>query len=135
MINFYNILAARMKRNFFFELAGENFRSKDSELLKRIAETTDEELLFGVENDRGEGFILTRSSMLILSDHSVIKKIAISEYKRLVREDVRRKGGVLQLKEYLYIDEVTKCWVKNPQLISAVGNTLLFLEICLEQEY
>lgn len=46
-----------MRRNYFFELIGENFRSKDSELLKRIAETTDKELLFGVENDKGEGFI------------------------------------------------------------------------------
>ncbi|SFT68185.1 hypothetical protein SAMN05216474_1768 [Lishizhenia tianjinensis] len=132
MINFDNILAARLKRNNFLEYAGENFRSKDSKLLRRIGETTDLEILFGVENDSGEGFILTRTSMLIVSDHSVVKKIANAEFNRLVREDIRRKGGKQQRAEYLYLDEVTKCWVKNPELISAVGNTVLFLENCLE---
>ncbi|MGD1843407.1 MAG: hypothetical protein ACFB0B_21320 [Thermonemataceae bacterium] len=126
-----NILKARVKRNNLEKYAGRHYRDETSQIVKSLNEEGKKALL-GIQKKDGIYTILGEEVVYYLTASGNKGELPISTFLDILHAEGLRKGNIAIYRFVKIGDE--KVWICSKFTMSALMNTMLWLETQLDKE-
>lgn len=119
-------IKARIKRNLFNVVAGSAFRDQNDEIIKQL-NSMNKKALVGIQREDGTYTIVGEESIHYLTPLGVTGEIPLADFLVILHENGMRLGKTGDF-EYININDQDKVWLKDPQTMNAMWNTMLLLD-------
>lgn len=122
-----NHLKNRIKQNKLKEYAGKHFVDENSEIISSFKKDGKKALL-GIKRRDGVYTIIGEDYVYYNSNTGKEEKIPLSAFSNFLHENGLKKGKLFARYKYVKITNCNKIWLKNKSTMSALWNTVLWLE-------
>jgi len=122
----YKIIERRAERNGFIKNAGINYLDRSSSLIKDL-NNRNKITYLGIQHEDGVYTVLSLEALLFSTKKGTTHEINYSDFRELARYNFIEKGKTKNT-SFLKIDEETKIWVKNSEMLIAILNLIILID-------
>lgn len=117
-------LKARIKRNMLDTLSAENYRDEHSEIIQYL-NNLGADILVGIERKDGIYTLIGTETIYYMTPSMVQEKLPIKDFLRILQATAMTMATY----EFIKINKNASIWVMNTQVMNALWNTMLLLEL------
>lgn len=120
-------LKARIKRNMLDTLSAENYRDEHSEIIQYL-NNLGADILVGIERKDGIYTLIGTETIYYMTPSMVQEKLPIKDFLCILQATAMTNGK-MAIYEFIKINKNASIWVMNTQVMNALWNTMLLLEL------
>ncbi len=116
-----------IKQNRLIEFAGRHFIDDNSDVVQNLR-NQGEKALLGIKQNNNIYTILGENAVFYSTATGGRGKISLDDFSNVLQDYGLKKGKIFSSFKYLKINKEESIWLKNKRTMSALWNTVIWLE-------